>query len=90
MGINKRLLRVVPNVVGYRLRMDGRVLKLSAEVFIASQSDVKCYAYNAVVQTVVLCGCMNLKLRGFFSTRPRNFVHRNYHDTTFSFSSKLI
>jgi hypothetical protein len=86
MGINKRLLRVVPNVVGYRLRMDGRVLELSAEVFIASQSDVKCYAYNAVV----LCGCYESEIALIFSTRPRNFVHRNYHDTTFSFSSKLI
>jgi hypothetical protein len=67
MGINKCLLRVVPNVVGYRLRMDGRVLELSAEVFIASQSDV-----NAKLTMLsYFVDVMNLKLRGLFSTRPQ-------------------
>ena len=69
--------------------MDGRVLELSAEVFIASQSDVKCQDHNAVV----LCGCYESEIaRIFFNPSaeddvkiPRNFVHRNYHDTTFFF-----
>jgi len=68
MGINKCLLRVVPNVVGYRLRMDGRVLELSAEVVIASQSDGKMLSSQMLSY---LADDMNLKLSGLFSTRPQ-------------------
>jgi hypothetical protein len=86
MGIKKCLLRVVPNVVGYRLRMDGRVLELCRSIFCVTKW--RKMLSSQCCRTLWMlwiwnCADFFQPVRRRRCKIPRNFVYGKYRDNLF-------